>query len=216
MALVKCLICGQENVDDKAETCPRCGYCMKYYYHDLRRKEEIMQGLHVVKSIDTERQAELDKIKMPNKPGIGTLLFTFFGAGFCFFGWAVLICYWMNKEDPFWLYEFCFWFFLVFWIFGTLSSFKCDLDDYKFAQKNFRAYQEQKLREKKQAEEQAKARNNARKYQSSYHYIECPSCGSFSTEEISQWSRSMSVKAYGMASPKIGKQYQCKNCGHMW
>ena len=44
----------------------------------------------------------------------------------------------------------------------------------------------------------------------------CPKCGSFEFAEISTASRVMSVAMWGLASSKIGKQYQCKKCKHKW
>ena len=44
----------------------------------------------------------------------------------------------------------------------------------------------------------------------------CPKCGSFNFVEISTASRLISVAAWGLASGKIGKQYECKNCRHKW
>lgn len=44
----------------------------------------------------------------------------------------------------------------------------------------------------------------------------CPLCGSNNTERISTLSKAISVGTIGLASSKIGKQYQCKNCKHKW
>lgn len=44
----------------------------------------------------------------------------------------------------------------------------------------------------------------------------CPMCRSKEIEKITTFDRSISVAAFGVASGKIGKQYQCKKCGHMW
>lgn len=45
MALIKCPECGRENVSDKAETCPCCGYPIKKYFQEVkaRQQEEISQ-----------------------------------------------------------------------------------------------------------------------------------------------------------------------------
>lgn len=44
----------------------------------------------------------------------------------------------------------------------------------------------------------------------------CPQCGSDNIEKISTTSRAISVATVGLASNKIGKQYKCKKCKHMW
>lgn len=44
----------------------------------------------------------------------------------------------------------------------------------------------------------------------------CPNCGSTNTQIISTLNRAISIGTSGLASPKIGKQYECKNCKHKW
>lgn len=43
-------------------------------------------------------------------------------------------------------------------------------------------------------------------------HVECPYCKSTNTEKISGVSRGVSIYALGIASPKLGKQWHCKNC----
>lgn len=69
----------------------------------------------------------------------------------------------------------------------------------------------QKNIELKNAEEQRK-----RKEHDAKHLPCCPNCGSWNTKRISTASRAASVAAVGAASGKIGKQYQCNDCKHMW
>ena len=45
---------------------------------------------------------------------------------------------------------------------------------------------------------------------------QCPQCGSKNTQRISTMNRATSVAVVGLASSKIGKQYECKNCKHKW
>lgn len=44
----------------------------------------------------------------------------------------------------------------------------------------------------------------------------CPNCGSTNTQRISTLNRAVSVGTVGLASSKIGKQYECKKCKHKW
>lgn len=44
----------------------------------------------------------------------------------------------------------------------------------------------------------------------------CPTCGSTDIKKISTTNRTASVMAMGIASSKIGKQFECKNCGYKW
>lgn len=44
----------------------------------------------------------------------------------------------------------------------------------------------------------------------------CPVCGSTSIKRISTLNRLGSIATFGLASGKIGKQYECKSCKHKW
>lgn len=44
----------------------------------------------------------------------------------------------------------------------------------------------------------------------------CPTCGSTNVQRISTASRLGSTMLFGLASSKIGKTMECKNCGYKW
>lgn len=46
--------------------------------------------------------------------------------------------------------------------------------------------------------------------------LKCPVCGSQNVNRISTTGRLFSVATFGLASSKIGKQYECKRCKHKW
>ena len=46
--------------------------------------------------------------------------------------------------------------------------------------------------------------------------LKCPICGSTNVKRISDLSRTVSVATLGIASSKIGKQYECNKCKHKW
>lgn len=46
--------------------------------------------------------------------------------------------------------------------------------------------------------------------------LKCPVCGSLNIKKISTANRYISVHTVGLASSKIGKQYECKSCHHKW
>ena len=52
--------------------------------------------------------------------------------------------------------------------------------------------------------------------QHAYDHPECPMCKSHNTRRISTANRAISVATVGLASSKIGKQYECFNCKHKW
>ena len=44
----------------------------------------------------------------------------------------------------------------------------------------------------------------------------CPMCGSKKVKKIGTMNRAASVATVGLASSKIGKQYECDDCKHKW
>ena len=82
MALIKCPECGRENVSDKAEMCPDCGYGIKAHFEEIEREkeaerkklEEEKEMKELQKWKEEREQAELDTIKMPSKPNLGKIL----------------------------------------------------------------------------------------------------------------------------------------------
>lgn len=44
----------------------------------------------------------------------------------------------------------------------------------------------------------------------------CPTCGSTNIKDISTLNRAVSVGMFGLASSKIGKTKECKDCGYKW
>lgn len=68
----------------------------------------------------------------------------------------------------------------------------------------------------KQQEEFKKQQEALKKKQWEYDHPVCPVCGGRNTKRITTANRAVSVAAVGLASGKIGKQYQCLSCKHMW
>lgn len=205
MALVNCPECGRGNVSDSAEACPDCGYGIKAYFEELERKRvleqqklEIEKQYEESKRIQAEKeQAELDSIKMPCKPNLGQNLLIF---GIVFLPFMLL-----GLVLP---YRIGFWFFLIFWLIVAFTSYNDNVKDYERAQRDFGKFQKEELSKKKIEKEMEEYRQkNAPK---------CPMCGSINIEKISTTSRVVSIAAVGLASGKIGKQYKCKKCKHMW
>lgn len=64
----------------------------------------------------------------------------------------------------------------------------------------------------------AAVRNNekAKKEQELNGGYLCPNCGKKAGHEISVVKKSVSVATFGLASNKIGKTYECKNCKYKW
>ena len=55
---------------------------------------------------------------------------------------------------------------------------------------------------------------NRKKYND--YMFTCPMCNSKKVMKISDLDREFSFAIWGVASDKIGKQYECDNCHHKW
>ena len=66
----------------------------------------------------------------------------------------------------------------------------------------------------KKVQKQAQENLTRKKYNN--YMIECPVCHSNNVKKISNLDRVESVAVWGIASSKIGKQYECDKCHHKW
>ncbi len=84
------------------------------------------------------------------------------------------------------------------------KQYNRELENYNLAKSDFEKYQKEVVQKQEQ-----RAREEASRPR-------CPQCNSTNIEKISTTDRAVSVAMVGVASGKIGKQYKCKNCKHMW
>lgn len=61
-----------------------------------------------------------------------------------------------------------------------------------------------------------KAKEEQKKHQELHGGYKCPNCGKNAGHEITIIKKSASIGVFGLASNKIGKNYECKNCGYKW
>lgn len=59
-------------------------------------------------------------------------------------------------------------------------------------------------------------RETSEKAKYNQYMFTCPMCGSKKVIKITNADRVVSAAALGIASGKIGKQYECANCKHRW
>ena len=94
------------------------------------------------------------------------------------------------------------------------------------ASNDFELY-EKKRQETRERFEQLKAENQMRRQEEEKKQAElrkeklgvnltCPACGSSDIVKITSANRMGSIMVLGLASGKIGKQYRCHDCKHMW
>ena len=223
MALIKCPECGRENVSDSAESCPECGYGIKAHYIKIRQDEARKERERIAeeeKRVREEKAAraekeEYDNIKMPKKPQVKTstiialaiawvavIGLSMLGGSFHFGAFVIMA---IIVAIPTWVQV---------WAYNVRKEM------YDLAQRDVDAYKRKMIQNRRELEESKKqtqtrhAQEINAKVQA--NMIKCPHCGSYHTNRISTTNRAVSVATVGLASGKIGKQYQCRDCKHMW
>lgn len=200
MALINCPECGKQNISDTALACPQCGFAVREYT-EIRQREQT-KGLQFEAR---KQKAAIEYIKQEiskcNKlmciaafTGAGSFLLALFNKGV---NSVVMPC------------------FIVFWSM-VVSIFMSSIvgikrhNDMTLIENDFHEF-----------ERQIQKRNRANtKYQLAIKAAmnalphKCPVCGSTDINRISENSRAFSVAVFGLASSKIGKQYECKSCKH--
>lgn len=235
MALIKCPECGRENVSHKAEACPSCGFGVKAHYEKMmadrenvqrkKQEQEWMEQRRKRAEIEEERRQKqrLSDIKMPEEPRISKSGMIS-GLLICLFGAVVLVNTIIDHSrshsinsgngDPVILALGSIVLGVII-IFCTLRNYMKTIERYDLAQSDFAKYQQMIIKE--QDAEQRRMEAEYRAQQTKIDAMpKCPLCSSSNVERISTTSRVVSVAAVGIASGKIGKQYKCKNCKHMW
>jgi len=162
MALIKCPECGRENVSDKAEMCPDCGYGIKAHFDEIEREkeaerkklEEEKEMEELQKWKEEREQAELNTIKMPEKPNLGKILLkgsiiplipvvcigpvALTGIGFFVAVFNII-----------------FWFLTIIWLWLSFSKYNDEVKGYERAQQDFEKYQKEELSRKKMQQSMA-------------------------------------------------------------
>lgn len=226
MALVNCPECGRPKVSDSAVSCPDCGYAIKEHFDKNRAEEskrksaEEASKLEIIRERrrkETYNQRQHDVIKKlesqivsASKRMIIGIIITVISV--LFLG-LILFFIWKGWADSTMAYIACISLAvgLVMAIYGAHAKHTA-MNDLELAERDVDEYEKE---EAKRAQAFAD-RNIAVAAQNAAKRPKCPMCGSSNTTQISTLNRAASVAAVGLASSKIGKQYQCKNCKHKW
>lgn len=228
MALINCPECGKEKVSTTASACPNCGFALKDYIANCIKQQEFRQNeLRKAreqeaearrrktaeqrrKEMEPERQtAAIEKIQteiLSNTKymfvSIAVCIATFLlGGMFAYFS-VKLMAYAFMAAAFIAFFVFCYFL-------GEKRSGAKDLD---LAKQKFAEYE--KVLETRVAETENYRQAQHKQWEASHPV--CPACGSRNTNRISTINRTASVATFGLASSKIGKQYECKACKHKW
>lgn len=241
MALVNCPECGKMNVSDTAENCPECGYAIKKHFEREKEREYYQKKEEEEwKKVQNELNRELkiiDELKPspePIKPSRSKHMF-YYNNSLSLLSWALivgvilfLLCFVSGIFTvllavlivigiPFAAYITHLDYDIMY------NCYKRDYDDWMEQQNDWDGYIEKK-KEAVKEKYKAVASNMAyhgNKSEPSYsssnnNQLKCPLCGSTNVNRISTLDRTVSIATVGLASSKIGKQYECKKCKHKW
>lgn len=224
MALITCPECGKEKVSDSAIACPDCGFAIKDYFDKIKEEDERKRNEEAAlerireenkRKAETAPQRQEEAIRnSENRIQLESKQMRKHGIIFSISLVVFLVCLCVDPGG-------LLYFEIISGIAGFLSlvmllSAKSDkeeaLNDLELAKKSIDQYERnlEKRQEKAVEQLQVLAKNYEAKHPT------CPQCGSNHTERISTIGRAASIATLGLASSKIGKQYQCKNCKHKW
>lgn len=225
MALMVCPDCGN-NISDTAEQCIHCGCDLFLFKEELRIDKEIEERVKAFEGgIKKPKQiSSLSEIpQYRNEENANTLMLSiavvllvvgFFGLMlewelflcviFFIGGVAALLAYiYLRKNTEKLLKE-------------EQAKIQNVIDNFdKVKELRVKRYREMLIAEKPAKLEKIRTRYVPTTTQRPVG-IRCPACDSTQFEKISTLNRVVSVELAGLASSKIGKQYKCKKCGHLW
>ena len=221
MALIKCPECGRENVSDSAEMCPGCGYGIKAHFEKIKQEKLKEQQRIEYKKAKIKRDQEakereqkrIRNVPKPERPVFSRGLIVYIVVATIFFSWLMLYTPTLYNEEPkggMWILELLVFIGLPLLIY--LPNYNKKNEDYQLACKDFEMYQKKIIKE----QDETLKRQQKELEQKIANAIKCPNCGSINTKKITTTSRAISTAMVGMASSKIGKQFECKDCGYKW
>lgn len=238
MALLKCPECGKENVSDTAISCPDCGFSIQQYLKTKQDEKYIQKEKERLQSELAKKLSEIDSLQKPQKPTISKVMASdnrwvfVICAIMAVFGLAILIysIAATGKANGFLVVVTIFCIIMMFVGLSDIKeTYKKQLSEYQDFD-GFKENQKKRIQENydyriknikpKTTQKETVYPDTAQKgtyipagIRSS---LKCPACGSYYVKRISTTSRVASIAMVGLASSKIGKQYECKNCKHKW
>ena len=239
MALIKCPECGRENVSDSAASCPNCGFEIKLFFDKIKYdKEERIKNENesrLKKEKEQRLQEEYHKVQEAREqeinlkannitfPIVKPFMNVYILVGL-FFSFLVILFLLVqlkivgdgsNAMDTIII---CSLFALIMFFIG-INKLKESRRIYDLYKNDAKKYKHEVVISRENEQLQQKLITQMwkdTKQQNKSGGLKCPICGSKNVSKISTVNRVASVTMVGIASNKIGKQYECKNCKHRW
>ncbi len=244
MALVKCPECGKENISDSAASCPVCGFGIAEYFEmEYEKADLVVRKRNALEEAQEKYEKELHKIEDMKRPsskpslvgmileGRGGLVAICCGIFSAIFAICVVAMLVIDIDSFAAAIVLC----IPTFIFGGvcyvhIKDVKSQYDREISRLDNWEAYKDELRRNAKMNYD-----NVIANIEKNYVYkgkkpaesapvavqpkptgLVCPICGSRNIKRIGTVSRAVSVELVGLASSKIGKQYECQKCKHLW
>lgn len=227
MALVQCPECGRKGVSDSAVGCPGCGYNIKRHFENLSSEETNERDIELEKQkqelrekIEKEELARTQDIQNRLEKQEKTAKQTFIISVLCLVAglFVFIFVFSIGGEQAHkglgWvcLLALVDMFFSLCYCVSAWNNENRAAENLRNLKKSLKEYEDGEKRRLEAINRQLEAN---RKKESLKHPV-CPMCGSNNTIRISTLNRSASIAMTGLASSKIGKQYECKKCRHKW
>lgn len=218
VALIRCPECGK-TISDQAAVCIHCGFPIE------SKNDRSFDSKNLAPSVPEEspkdeqdRQAQAIHHLEQVISGKQVSIVGFSLGVICMIG-IIIVLLKMGKNVNDISFGVVWSIFPGFFLIMFLSLLKSSIAELTEAKRNLLSAKENFLSyekiEKEKSEKVRKEFAEIVKVQAAQHPV-CPNCGSTNTIRISTANRMVSVGMVGLASSKIGKQYECKNCKHKW
>lgn len=91
------------------------------------------------------------------------------------------------------------------------------LNNYSVMQKDPDSYNKYiKIKDAEEEEMRKRQESIEKQEKNRLEHPQCPTCGSRDTHKISLTARTVSASMIGVASPYVGKTFECNRCGYKW
>ena len=188
MALIKCPECGRE-ISDKVEMCPGCGISSKEIFKIIREQEDASYELDYNNyMVICPNCGQIENYNLSHRADKRCFR--------CSTRYVQTDVTWIKYKDMIYNPPYN----------GALIAFREKIAD-RYCNNASQV---------KEKEAQMRADTLIREQNENKVTLSCPICGKKNVNKISTLNRVASVATVGLASGKIGKQYKCTSCGHMW